>query len=231
MAVDERSVQDGWQEHLKIILREYLESLLIAGAIALLIRFFVISAYQLPGHSMEPGLRSGDFLIGFKLPFGFRLPYSDKRIGGRLPIRGEVLIFSCPADPTLLCIKRVLGLPGDRVEFNRGRITVNGDVAQYEKADSESEFYQETLQERSWRILPGVSRKKDTFGPMIIPPGTFFALSDSRAHGEDSRSWGPVPLSYIESKVIFTWMGLDWGQEKEKSWPSLRWDRVFKWVD
>jgi signal peptidase I len=112
-------------------LRDYSESLMFAIIIALIIRSFVFSSYKIANTSMEPNLKTGDFILGYKLPFGIRLPFSDIHFGYTPPRRGDIVIFKCPKALDTNCIKRVIGLPGDRIEIKNKRLIWNGLVSKY----------------------------------------------------------------------------------------------------
>ena len=108
-----------FQSLVKRILRDYAETLFLALMLALLLRFFVISAYRISNPSMVPALRVGDFILGFKLTYGFNVPFTSKKVGRPRPQRNEVLIFKCPSELSKSCIKRVIGIPGDRIQISK----------------------------------------------------------------------------------------------------------------
>ncbi len=227
---------EDWGDSLKVILREYAESLVIAIVLALLVRAYVVSAYQVPTSSMNPTLIEGDFIFGYKLPFGVKLPFSANKIGASLPGRGEVVIFRCPENKKLRCIKRVVGLPGDRVEIVGKRLLLNGKPALYEKAGGLSESgylpLREAIGDESRLIYITEDKEFENFGPIIVPPGHFFALSDNRDLSSDSRIWGAIPFDLLESRALFVWLSFDWGQPgAESTFPQVRWSRLFHSVD
>lgn len=228
---------EDWGDSLKTVLREYAESLLIAIFLALVVRSYVISAYQVPTASMNPVLIEGDFIFGYKLPFGVSLPFAAKKWGGAPPRRGEPVIFKCPLNPTHRCIKRVVGLPGDRVEIRGQRLILNGQVAEYRKAGELTPAGQIPLVEKigdEMRVIlvAAEPKKEQDFGPTIVPPGHFFALNDHRSEGQDSRHWGAIPLPFLEARPLFIWLSFDWGHpDSPSSLPEVRWQRLFNGVD
>ena len=230
------------QVSLKFLLREYAEALILAVLLAFLVRAFVVSAYRIPTLAMSPTLLPGDFIFAYKLPYGFPLPFSGgTRLGGRLPGRGEVVIFRCPYDQGVSCIKRVVGLPGDRVEIRGKRLILNGKAAKYkEVANKELAEYDQgkpgAVVEESWgdfrhRVLIGPRREKENHGPLVVPPGHLFVLSDNRDEGEDSRKWGLVSVKSMEARAGVIWLSLGWKDGRKSFWPSLRWPRVLQPVD
>ena len=228
---------------LKHLLREYAEALLYAFLVALFIRSFILSAYRIPSLIMAPSLVAGDFIFAYKLPFGITPPFMDEanRWGGRSPQRGEVVILSCPGVAEKSCIRRVIGLPGDRVELQGKRLILNGQMAQYEPASTGVATIQDlgeynVVLNESWGgihhpILIGPRAEREDFGPVVVPPGHLWVLSDYRDMGEDSRDWGPVSTRSLEAKAAFIWLSLGW-EEEDRSWfPQVRWSRVGLRVD
>lgn len=219
----------------KRMAREYIEALIVAVAVALILRTFVISAYKIPTASMVPTLKVGDFIFAYKLPFGVELPYSDhKKIGMTLPHRGDVVVFKYPGNESVSYIKRVVGLPGDKIAIRNKKLLVNDIEAQYRPEDPKiisdqpgHEFYKVFRE-----ILPGGSRtiminqadETEFFGPAVVPPGYVFVLGDNRDSSDDSRYWGAVPASNIEGRAFFIWLSMDWFSGHL---PRIRWERVF----
>ncbi|MCC7406193.1 MAG: signal peptidase I [Bdellovibrionales bacterium] len=230
------------QVSLKFLLREYAEALVLAVVLALVVRAFVVSAYRIPTMAMSPTLLPGDFIFAFKLPFGFQPPLSGgDRIGGRAPHRGEVVIFKCPQDTSLSCIKRVIGLPGDRIEIRGKRLMINSKRATYREAKgfdlgTVAGGARAAVVDEAWGkfrhpILVGTSRTSENFGPLVVPPGHFFVLSDNRDHEEDSRKWGFIPFRSLEARAGFIWLSLGWREGQKGYLPTPRWKRVLQTVD
>jgi signal peptidase I len=231
-----RKNSEEWGDSLKTVLREYAESLIIAVFLAFIVRVYVVSAYQVPTSSMSPALIEGDFIFGYKLPFGLRLPGKNEKLAASLPKRGEPVIFRCPQALHQRCIKRVVGLPGDRVEIRGKRLIINAHPADYEKAGEMAPSgllpLVEKLGEEKRVILISDRHENEDFGPIIVPPSHFFALGDNRDHSQDSRLWGPVPLDHLEAQPLFIWLSFDWGHpDSPRSLPEVRWSRLFRRVD
>ena len=160
----------------KSIIKEILDWLLVlvvAGSIALIVNNFIIVNCRVPSASMEQTIMTGDRAIGFRLAYLF-----DE------PKRGDIVIFRFPDDEEVLYIKRVIGLPGDKVEIKDGIVYING--------EEYAEDYIGSIDLRS-------------FGPYNVPDDSYFMLGDNRAHSADSREWNHtyVKREKILGKAIF----------------------------
>jgi len=217
-------------------------ALVLAILLAFIVRVFVVSAYRIPTLAMLPALLPGDFIFGYKLPYGLPLPFSKGvKLGGKLPERGEVVIFRCPYDLGISCIKRVIGLPGDRVEIRGNRLILNGKAAHYEKVeDKELTKYnlgelgtvvEEGLGDFHHRVLIGSRQEKENYGPLIVLPGQLFVLSDNRREGEDSRKWGLISAQSLEARASVIWLSLGREEGDRGFWSTLRWPRILQSVD
>lgn len=228
---------------LKILVREYSESLLVAVILALVLRFFVISAYKIPTGSMVPTLKVGDLIFAYRLPYGFPIPFSGgERWSSKLPQRGDVVVFRYPGNESVNYVKRVVGLPGDRIEIRNKHLFVNDREAGYKALPSDVikdlpggedyDVFQESLEDSTHSVIINKADETDFFGPVVVPPGHFFVLGDNRDSSDDSRYWGTVPLKNLEGKVVMVWMSLDWMHRwADDRLPSVRWERVFTGVE
>jgi signal peptidase I len=190
----------------KAVWRDYFESILVAVFLALFVRSYVVTGYKVPTSSMSPTLLPGDFIFAYRLPFGFTLPLTTKKVFVQAPSRNEIVVFTFPEQPRSNYVKRVIGLPGDRVQIQNGMVIVNG-----EKTGVEAE-----------------KTGAKSFGPIIVPPGEVFLLGDNLEVSDDSRYWGTVPLEKIEGKVFYVWLSLDWDNRwLDGRLPSLRAGRSF----
>jgi signal peptidase I len=219
--------------------REYLESLVIAIGLALVLRFFVVSAYKIPTGSMAPTLKVGDFIFAYKLPYGFRVPFSSIRFGAQsIPERGEVVVFRYPGNESITYVKRVVGLPGDRIAIKNRKLVVNEKEAQYEEVSPDfikdlpgQEYYsalRENMNGSTRMVIKSRTDEADFFGPVVVPPGHIFVLGDNRDSSDDSRYWGTVPIKNLEGRVVMVWMSFDWiNRWADGRYPSIRWERVF----
>ncbi|MEQ1875576.1 MAG: signal peptidase I [Bdellovibrionia bacterium] len=222
---------------LRTFFRDYIETLLAALAIAILIRVFILTAYKIPTSSMLPTLTVGDFVFAYRLPYGIQPPFASGKIWvtGK-PQRGEVVVFRYPGDDNLNFIKRVVGVEGDKVEIRAWRLYVNDQPAVYDKAELERlrtpgvELYsvmKERLGESDHLVMFRKGGEGRDFGPEVVPPGSIFVLGDNRDSSDDSRHWGMIPADRVDGRVVAIWLSLDWENRwGGGSFPVIRWERV-----
>lgn len=182
-------------------LREYAEVILVAVIFALFVRTFLLQAFVVPTPSMENTVLVGDHLVVNKFiyaPHVFgawvpALPYRDVR-------RGDVFVFKFPEDPRRDFIKRVVALPGDRLEIHDKEVRVDGTPVREPRA-----FHSDA---RTWpddRELPDALRRRDQLSPVRIPSDSYFAMGDNRDSSYDSRFWGPVPGTNLKGRALFVY--------------------------
>jgi signal peptidase I len=160
----QRFLRAGW---------EFLHDLSVAVLFCFFLIAFVAQAFRVQGTSMEPLLVDGERIVVNKFVYRFR------------PIeRGDVVVFWYPRDPSVSFVKRVVGLPGDRVELRAGSLFVNGRAV--------SEAY-----------LPSSFKDDDSHAPVEVRKGYYYVLGDHRRSSNDSRSWGEVPEKYIYGRAVF----------------------------
>jgi signal peptidase I len=189
--------------------REYAETLVIALAIALFVRSFVVQAFKIPSSSMEPTLLVGDHILVNKFLYGIRIPVIGKKaFAFSQPRRGDVIVFIFPNDRSKDYIKRVIGLPGEKVEIKERKIYVNDRLVE----DPWGHF-------SSWG--PG---GRDTYGPKMVPPNSLFVMGDNRDNSEDSRYWGFVPLDDVLGKAFVMYWSWDWRASSLVA--KVRWKRI-----
>lgn len=201
---------------------EYARSFFPVLAIVLVLRSFVIEPFQIPSGSMEPTLEVGDFILVNKFTYGLRLPVVRTRlVPVNDPERGEVMVFFPPHDNRYF-IKRVVGLPGDRVRYENDRLTINGEPVDRELVGESSIetssgelpvlLYEETLGDNT-HLTQVVDRP--TRAPVrtewVVPPDHYFMMGDNRDNSADSRVWGAVPETNIVGKAFAVWMHKDPG--------------------
>lgn len=220
--------------------REYLITLVLAVLFALFVRSFLFTAYKVPTGSMQPTLKPGDFIFSSRLSYGIPQPFSGARWGETFPERGDVVVFSYPETPGITYVKRVVALPGDRVQIIKGRLSINDETLQYTATEGDEgdnpnpqifEIFEEKSENQIRRVIFQKQSEEKDFGPLIVPPGEVFLLGDNRDASDDSRYWGTVPMGRVAGKVVLIWLSLDW----QKKWggdryPSVRWERVFSTV-
>ncbi|MFZ5448457.1 MAG: signal peptidase I [Thermodesulfobacteriota bacterium] len=184
--------------------REYGESLVIAVILALVLRAFLVQAFSIPSGSMQPTLLIGDYLLVNKFSYGIRNPFTNKvwiPIGN--PQRGDIVVFIFPQDPSKDYIKRVIGLPGDRIQIIDKKLYINGKLYETPQA-----VYNDPL------VIPAPQDRtdsaRDNLGPVEVPANSYFCLGDNRDHSYDSRFWGFVPMDNLRGKafiIYFSWQG------------------------
>ncbi|HEV3076603.1 MAG TPA: signal peptidase I [Thermoanaerobaculia bacterium] len=193
----------------KPVVREYLEALLIAVIFATFARTFVFQAFKIPSGSMEENLLIGDHILVNKFIYGPRpsaleralLPFRDVR-------RGDVVVFRWPVDPSRDFIKRAVGLPGDVVKLVDKHLYVNGKLV----GDEGYTYHSDPVTyPRGPAQGPGHSR--DNFGPVRVPPDSYFCLGDNRDNSHDSRFWGVVPASHLKGRAFVVY----WSFEEDPS--------------
>ena len=193
--------------------REYAETLIIALAIALFVRTFVVQAFKIPSSSMEPTLLVGDHILVNKFIYGIRIPFVGKKIVTfKDPRRGDVIVFKYPEDRSKDFIKRVIGLPGDTVVFKDRKLYINDRLIE----DPWGVYRRDNP---SWR-----SSVSDTYGPQVVPPDALFVMGDNRDNSQDSRYWGFVPLDDVLGKAFIMYWSWDWDARSLVS--KVRWKRI-----
>jgi len=211
---------------------EYSGSFFPVIALVFFLRSFLYEPFKIPSSSMVPTLVIGDLILVNKFTYGIRLPIINKKIIQiNDPQRGDVMVFKFPKDPSLDYIKRVVGVPGDKITYKNKRLIINGKELSYQPLpdylDEEhlnySKQYLENLSGVTHKILnderaPSYVQNPDPF-PMheacsynvegftcTVPAGHYFMMGDNRDNSLDSRYWGFVPDQYIVGKAFFVWM-------------------------
>lgn len=236
-------------------------TLLFAIVIALGIRACVIEPFRIPSGSMLPTLLIGDHLFVNKFIYGVKIPFTETRLPAiRAPERGDVIVFTVakgpmskthPADerpdlPTEEYVKRIVGIPGDRIEVKRDVVTVNGEpmsihnTGELFESPSGHELLIEdvNLDEREYQTLDDPRKFGLSQAAMTVPEGRYFVLGDNRDHSKDSRDWGTVRLAEIKGPAWFIYFSWDfkggWGEVlNPMTWwkTEKRWDRTFHRLD
>jgi len=203
----------------KSTLREYVEAIVLAVLLTVVIRGLVVQAFRIPTGSMENTLLVGDFLFVNKLVYGSEIDIGAA--GHRLvyyrfpairqPQHGDVIVFRYPDDPSRDFIKRCVAVEGQTVEI-RDKILYVNDQAQVEPYAIHSDD----------KVLPKEISARDNFGPTVVPKGHIFMMGDNRDNSHDSRFWGPLPLNLVKGKAMI----LYWSWDAEKNMPRL--NRLFR---
>ena len=191
------------------------------------IRSFMWEPFRIPSGSMEPNLYDGDFILTSKYSYGIKLPVLRSTIIPTGSVqRGDVIVFRYPENPSLHYIKRVIGLPGDHIRYERNHVWINDEAQPLEPTGETREINRE-YGERSYRIpaaiyeetLTGYGKHRAQLypenpntrpgmveGSLTVPAGHYFVMGDNRDDSEDSRAWGFVPEKNLVGKATFIWM-------------------------
>ena len=194
---------------------EFLASLGPIFGLVLVLRSFVLEPFQIPSKSMVPTLKVGDFIVVNKWTYGLRLPVlRNKFFDVGSPQRGDVVVFFPPHESRYF-IKRLVGLPGDKISIINGTLFVNNEMIKQTKSDiesgnSRSVVMSEKLGIKQFAIQKNLrpSRLSQNFSA-TVPKDHFFMIGDNRDNSSDSRIWGPVPKDRIVGKAVARWMFWD----------------------
>lgn len=249
------TLDDAMDDHLafarKSTLREYAESIGVAVAVALLLRAFVVEAFQIPSGSMIPTLEVGDHIFVSKFAYGVSVPFTNSKVLQLAePERGDVIVFKFPNDPSIDYIKRVVGLPGDVVEMRGEELYINGRPVPRHKLpdlyrcndspahpdsssmlrgaladDDECELWLETLGNVEHETVLEPHRGGRDFSRTVVPPGHVFVMGDNRDNSSDSRVWGFVSHDFIKGKALIVW----WSRAPSEGWSPVAWFKAIRW--
>ena len=213
------------------VMVEYARSLFPVILAVLVLRSFLVEPFRIPSGSMMPTLLVGDFILVNKFAYGVRLPViNNKIIDVGEPKRGDVMVFRYPKEPSIDYIKRVIGLPGDKVAYYKKQLFINGVPA---KQDGQEDYAgvgagvsmsgtilrQEHLLGVDHNIL--IDESRGTLeGEFTVPEGKYFVMGDNRDNSNDSRYWGFVPEENLVGKAFMVWM--NWDSQAS----GIAWDRL-----
>lgn len=210
-AQEASAVRDPWPI-------DYARSFFPVLLVVLVVRSFVVEPFQIPSGSMRPTLEVGDFILVNKFAYGLRLPVVHTEIVDLgEPERGDVMVFRFPADPAVNFIKRVVGLPGDRIRYEGKQLYINGEpVAKRElgsaAGDESGELeFEEQLGSMAHALYNNPRDPGPQMREIMVPEGKYFTMGDNRDHSNDSRYWGFVPEENIVGKAFAVWMHWDGG--------------------
>jgi signal peptidase I len=231
-------------------------SFLIAIGIALTIRWGLMEAYVIPSSSMLPSLLVNDHIFVNKFVYGLRVPFTERwmfKFGD--PQRGDVIVFKYPENMDVFYIKRVVGVPGDQVFYEKGNLYINNKLVKNEipqeklsdyqwlrDEDFQGEgpgardlynHFQEKVNDQSFSILLRKGKEGSIYGPIQVPDGHYFVMGDNRDNSNDSRFWPTqtfVPRENLVGRAMFVWLSC------EETLPvvkflcnpvTIRWKRFF----
>jgi signal peptidase I len=189
--------------------REYVESIIIAVILALFVRTYAVQAFKIPTGSMENNLLIGDHLLVNKFVFA---PTATALERALLPVRdirrGDVIVFKFPEDPERDFVKRVIGLPGEKLEMREKRIYIND-----KRLDEPYVHFLEPPPAPSAFTETTSTDLRENYGPVTVPAGQYFMMGDNRDNSQDSRYWGFLPRSFVKGRAMMVYWSYEAGPE------------------
>lgn len=221
--------------------KDLLKALFLCLLAVIVVRSFLFEPFKIPSSSMVPTLKIGDHIFVSKFNFGLSIPFTKVEfLKWGEPRRGDVLVFLFPKDESLHYIKRVVGLPGDKIEFRGKDLLINDQLIEKEKvsdpktiekvtgtAELSGELYKETIGSvvHYIRFAAGGSQELARTNLVeTVPENHYFMIGDNRDDSYDSRSWGFVPRENVKGRAQIVWLSLD----ADTAWGTLnkiRWER------
>ena len=215
------------------VLVDYSRAFFPVLAVVLILRSFIAEPYKIPSASMMPNLLIGDFILVNKFTYGLRLPINNRKfVSLGEPKRGDVVVFKPPHDPENNWIKRIIGLPGDRIAFQGNTLSVNGVAVTYETLGTYSgrgvamgteaaSLLQENLPGKPHKVLEGLDNIVGQ-GEWEVPQGYYFVMGDNRDNSEDGRLWPErgadgeplpnhnfLPEQNLRGKAFLVWLNCE----------------------
>ncbi len=222
----------GWKENAI--------SLGIAVVFFLILRTFVLQTFFITSGSMEDSLLVGDFLVVNRAGVGGRIPFTNAHVPGyRDPQRGDVLVFDPPHTDEFRLVKRLIGVPGDRIEMRDRLVYLNGEALDepYVRHGPQADDANPMMSWQVAHLAPDVDRAnyrptRDNWGPLVIPEGNYFMLGDNREQSLDSRYWGLLEDWRVEGTVSLIYFSYNRRSYRPFAFiREVRWDRIFNGVD
>lgn len=221
------------------VLVEYSRSLFPVILIVLVLRSFLVEPFRIPSGSMMPTLLDGDFILVNKFTYGIRLPVVNKKIIDiGEPARGDVAVFRFPENPKVDYIKRVIGLPGDRISYRNKKLYINGELMKLEDFGiydaggagitmAGARVFEEDLEGVKHNILIDNDRpmRSTEYTEFVVGENEYYVMGDNRDNSNDSRFWGTVPEENLVGRAFMIWM--NWDSVNN----SVTWSRIGQSID
>ena len=209
----------------------YAKSLFPVFFAVLIVRSFVFQPYKVPTGSLEPTVMPGDFIFVTQFNYGLRVPIIDKKFFGFSMVRrGDIVLFAWPVNKKATFVKRVIGLPNDRISYIDKIFYINGKkmkqkfvstfVDNAQKQHTTLEKYSENLMGVVHQILINPERPAEDFNNLTVPDGMYFMVGDNRDNSDDSRDWGFVSYDNLIGRAAFVWLSIIPGSFK------VNWERI-----
>lgn len=222
----------AFDEENEPIIVEYARSFFPIVLIVLLLRSFLAEPFRIPSGSMMPTLLVGDFILVNKFTYGIRLPVlNTKVLELNEPQRGDIVVFRFPKDPAVDYIKRVIGLPGDKIVYDNKKLYVNDKPVEQVSLGRYQGFGQGEEMTGAEHLLENLTGVEHSIlirhgavsaeGVYVVPEGSYLVMGDNRDNSNDSRYWGTVPEENLVGKAFFIWMSWDW------QYKGVSFDRIF----
>lgn len=234
-AEDRRARRKGADRERPNTALEWTKSIVIAVALFLFLRTFLVQTFVITSGSMEDTLLVGDMLLVNRAAMGSRIPGTSLRIPGySAPERGDVLVFDPPHEPTLKLIKRLVGMPGDTLEMRNRVLYRNGervDEPYVVHIDADDESHPWMSWQRDYLVDGNdpstYAPTRDNWGPLVVPESHYFMLGDNREESFDSRYWGLLEAWRLEGRAVFTYYS--YNKQSYRPFPAIRevrWGRI-----
>ena len=208
--------------------------------IIFIVRAFILQPYRVPTGSLAPTIHIGDFIVVDQNIYGFKMPVLHNNIIDKsTPQRGDIALFYWPIQPKTILVKRVIGLPGDKISYHNHNLSINNNkintrfiksttFTSHENETIEVNLLEETLPNGvKHEIFENISYTNVADGDWVIPPGHYFMMGDNRDNSNDSRFWGMVPESSFVGKGLLIWMNFDFTAILNKDWGNIvLWQRI-----
>lgn len=211
----------------------------------LIFRSVFYEPYRIPSGSMIPTLEIGDFILVEKFSYGIKLPFTDIALGdlNLNPIyllktndikRGDVIVFKYPNDRKINYIKRVIGLPGEKVEIKNKKVFINGKMINEKiiatKYNDNYDYYETSINDKKFVVKKDMDNiYKMNYPETQVPLGHYFVMGDNRDNSSDSRAWGFVPFENVRGRAIFVWFSMM--QDSYTGQMKIHTDRIFKSIN